>query len=90
MSAALIELIRPSSHFKKYSAPSAQSLIGADSIVTGQPCRQMRFTGTGTCTVKRASDAASVVLDVNDGDRLDIAATEITSVSGVTAVLVLW
>jgi hypothetical protein len=86
----LINLLKPSAHFKQFSAPSTQSLVGAESVKTGQPCRQMRFVGTGTVTVKRASDAASQTINVNDGDRLDIAATEITSVSGVTAVLVLW
>lgn len=85
-----METLRSSPHFKRYSAPSVQSLTGADSIKSGEPCRALRATGAGSITVKRASDATSIVLDCVDGELHLVAATEIVSVSGVTAVTVYW
>ena len=86
------DITRPSPHFKRYTSfGSPVSLIGPDSIKAGDPCRELRATGAGTVTVKRASDNTSHTLDFLDGEKKAYACTEISSVGGgVTAVEVAW
>lgn len=77
----MYELTRPS--------PKYESASGAYNIVAslGGPSRRLRATGAGTVTVKR-SDGTNVPVPFNDGESHDIVATEIVSLSGVTAVFI--
>lgn len=91
------ELTRSSPHFKAYLAAALPlNCLGADSIKpaagahAGTPCREIRAVGAGTITMKRASDNASQTLTFADGEIRALQCSEITSVSGPTAVEVSW
>lgn len=84
------ELTRPSPHFKRYLVAALPlDCLGAESL-NGKPCKKLRFETAGTVTVKRSSDGTSQTLSVLDGEVMDIACDEITSVVTVTAITVYW
>lgn len=95
----MYELVRSSPHFKQYTDFSSPiNLLGPDSInpstttpaFAGVACRRIRTTTAGTITVKQAASATARTINVSDNETLDISLSEITSVTGVTAILVYW
>lgn len=86
------ELTRSSPVFHRVTTGPFNCLTyqNADGLATGGPCRRIRATGTGSVTVKRP-DGTSEQLDIaSDGEIHDVQCSEITSLSGVTAVTVYW
>jgi hypothetical protein len=82
--------LRSSPHFDRYTSLGSPIDLTTQTGYVGKPCRAIRAETNGTITLKRASDLTSKTLTFYDGETKTIAVTEITSVSGVTAVEVFW
>lgn len=82
----LIQLLRPSPFFRVFA--SAQVMSAVAGAPTPLP-RRIRATGAGTINCKDAGGQA-VALVVTDGEKLDVAISEIVSLSGTTAVTCFW
>lgn len=86
----LIRAMRSSPHFKRYTSFASPVDISPTGDGAGYNCKRMRFETAGTVTVLRASDLASITLNVKDGEYMDLDATQISSVATVSAITVFW